>query len=164
MLYDNNQFDFIDYMNTMPIIALIGIAILVTSTIGFGAVFTTAPDINRISGSDDNIVGAARANITAIEWIEEVSVKGVIEMDSIVFAVGNEDEVSAQTFQICAVVEGPTGTWTPAAGQPPACRTTPSIPAWGNNTLNYINFTTPMNVTSIVDISFTIEELDTHVP
>lgn len=151
-------------MNNMPIIALIGIAILVTSTVGFGATFTTAPDINRISGSDDNVVAAARGNITAIEWIEEVSAEGVIEMDSIVFAVGNEDTVSAQIFEICAVVEGPVSTFTPAAGSPPACRTTPNIAASGNNTLNYINFTIPMNVTSIVDISFTIEELDTHVP
>jgi len=146
-------------MNNMPIIALIGIAILVTSTVGFGAVFTTAPDINRISGSDDNVISAARGNITAVVWVEEVSDKGVIETDSIVFAVGNEDTTQSHTFQVCAVVEGPIGVYIPLAGQVPNCTLTGTIAAYGNSTENYINFTA-LNVTDIFDLSFTMEELD----
>ncbi|AJW70531.1 hypothetical protein [Nitrosopumilus adriaticus] len=147
-------------MKSLPIIALLGIAILVTSTVGFGATLTNTPTFNLIGASDNNEVSTARGNITALTWTEEVSTEGVIETDSIVFAVGNEDTTESHDFQICAVIEGPVGTYTPAAGQIPACTLTGEIAAYANSTSHYINFTTPVNVTSIVDISFSIEELD----
>ena len=147
-------------MNNMPIIALIGIAILVTSTVGFGATFTTTPDINRISGSDDNVISAARGNITALVWTEEVATDGVIETDEITFAVGNEDTVNSHDFQICATIEGPASTYTPAAGTAPECTITGTIAAWGNSTGHVISFATAVDVNDIVDISFTMEELD----
>ena len=147
-------------MKSLPIIALLGIAILVTSTVGFGATLTSTPTFNLIGASDNNEVTTARGNITALVWVEEVSTEGVIETDSIVFAVGNEDTSEEHSFQVCSVLEGPVGTYSPAAGDPPACTITGGIAAYGNSTGHFINFTTPMNVTSIVDISFSIEELD----
>lgn len=147
-------------MNSLPIIALIGVAILVTSTIGFGASLTNTPTFNLIGASDNNAVTTARGNITALVWTEEVSTEGVIETDEITFAVGNEDGTEAHDFQICAVIEGPIGTYSPAAGSSPACTTTGSVAAHANSTGHTIDFVTPINVTSIVDISFSIEELD----
>ncbi len=147
-------------MNTLPIIALAGIAILMVSTIGFGATLTNTPSFNLIGGSDNNAVTTARGNITALTWVEEVAPEGVIETDSIVFAVGNEDGTEAHDFQICAVIEGPAAVYSPAAGQLPACTTTGLVAAHANSTSNFINFTAAVNVTDIVDISFTIEELD----
>ena len=94
----------------------------------------------------------------------QAAAEGVIEMDSIVFAVGNENTADPLVFQICAVVEGPISTFTPSIGSPPACTSTELIAAYGNSTGNFINFTTPMNVTDIFDISFSLQELDTHVP
>jgi len=146
-------------MNSLPIIALIGVAILVTSTIGFEASLTNTPTFNLIGGSDNNVVATARGNITALVWTEQVATDGVIETDEITFAVGNEDPINSHDFQICATIEGPTATYTPAAGAPPECTTTGVIGANVNSTSNIIGFTTPVDVLDIVDISFTIEEL-----
>ena len=147
-------------MNSLPIIALAGIVILMASTIGFGASLTNTPSFNLIGGSDNNAVTTARGNITALVWTEEVSNGGTIETDEITFAVGNEDGTEAHDFQICAVIEGPADTFTPAAGSAPSCTTTGIIAAHGNGTSNTIAFSPAVNVTDIVDISFTIEELD----
>jgi len=147
-------------MNSLPIIALIGVAILVTSTIGFGASLTNTPTFNLIGASDNNAVTTARGNITALVWTEEVSNGGTIETDLITFAVGNEDGTEAHDFQICAVIEGPPDTFTPAAGSAPACITTGAIAAYANSTGHTIPFSPAVNVTDIVDISFSIEELD----
>ena len=149
-------------MNNMPIIALIGIAVLVTSTVGFGATLTTAPTFNLIGGSDNNVVAAARGNITALVWTEEVAADGVIETDLITFTVGNEDISAAHAFQVCAVIEGPASTYTPAAASPPECVSVSSIGARGlgsdTSAGETISFATAVDVDDIVDISFTIEE------
>ncbi len=145
-------------MNNLPIIALIGIAILVTSTVGFGATLSTTPEFNRIGGSDNNVVSAARGNVTALVWTEEVAADGVIETDEITFTVGNEDTTNSHAFQICAVIEGPASTYTPAAASPPECVSVGSIAAWGESTGQIISFSTAVDVNDIVDISFTIEE------
>lgn len=147
-------------MNSLPILALVGIAILVTSTVGFGASLNNTPSFNLIGASDNNAVTTARGNITALVWTEEVSNGGTIETDLITFAVGNEDGTEAHDFQICAIIEGPSATFTPAVGQPPECTTTGIVAAHANSTGHTISFTTPVNVTDIVDISFSIEELD----
>ena len=128
--------------------------------IALGASFTTAPDINRISGSDDNIVAAARGNMTGIGWNEEVSSSGAIEMDQINFTVGNEDLFASHIFQICAVVEGPIAIYSSDVGTTPDCVTTPSIPSSGNLTGQIISFGKAINVTDIIDFSFSMEELE----
>ena len=145
-------------MNNLPIIALIGIAILVTSTVGFGATLSTTPEFNRIGGSDNNVVNAARGNVTALVWTEEVAADGVIETDEITFTVGNEDTTNAHAFQICAVIEGPAATYTPAAASPPECVSVGSIAASDEATGQIISFATAVDVNDILDISFTIEE------
>ena len=146
-------------MSNLPIFAIIGVAVLVSATVGFGATLSTTPEFNRIGGSDNNVVNAARGNVTALVWTEEVATDGVIETDEITFTVGNEDTSAAHAFQVCAVIEGPASTYTPAAGSPPECVTTGSIAAWGESTGQIISFTTPVDVNDIVDISFTIEEV-----
>ncbi len=128
--------------------------------IALGASFTTAPDFNRISGSDDNIVAAARGNMTGIGWTEEISPLGVVEMDQINFTVGNEDLFASHIFQICAVVEGPIAIYSSDVGTIPDCVTTPSIPSSGNLTGQIILFGKAINVTDIVDFSFSMEELE----
>jgi len=142
----------------LPIIAFIGIAILVTSTIGFGATISTTPTFNLIGASDNITVAAARGNVTALVWTEEVADDGVIETDEITFTVGNEDTGNSHAFQICAVIEGPSSTYTPSAGSPPECVSVSSIAALAESTGEIISFATAVDVNDIVDISFTIEE------
>ena len=145
-------------MNNLPIIALIGIAVLVTSTVGFGASISTTPEFNRIGGSDNNVVNAARGNITALVWTEEVATDGVVETDRITFTVGNEDAFAAHAFEVCAVIEGPAATYTPVVGDPPECVSVSSTAAHAETTGQIIDFTIAVDVDDIVDISFTIEE------
>lgn len=145
-------------MDKKAIYAIMGIAVLATSTLGFGASLSTTTAVDRI-GSDSNVaVAAARGNVTALAWTEEVAADGVVEVDTITFTVGNEDTASAHTFQVCAVIEGPASTYTPAAGSAPECSSTASIAANGEETGVSIAFTTAVDVTDIVDISISLEE------
>ena len=143
----------------MSLLAIIGVAVLVVSTIGFGASLSTNPGINRIGGADDQVVAAARGNVTALAWTEEVNSLGIISTKQIKFTVGNEDPAAAHTFQVCAVLEAPAANYQPAAGQNPACVTTSSIAAHAKLALQSINFTSTVKVSDIVDLSFSIEEL-----
>lgn len=147
-------------MSNMSLIAIVGIAILVTATVGFGATLSTTPTFNLIGASDNNVVGTARGNITNLAWTEQVGTHGEIETDQIDFRVGNTDPSIAIIFDVCAVVEFNNGSayFSPAAGSAPACVTTDSIPASSYDTTNTIAFTLPINVTEIVDISFSMEE------
>lgn len=140
------------------IMAAIGVAVLMTATVGFGASLATGTTLNNIGGDDDVTVPAARANISALTWTEEVAPDGVIEVGVIDFTVTNEDAGAAHVFQVCAVLEGPAATYAPAAGSPPECVTTSSIAASGNETGLQITFTTSVDVSDLVDISFSIEE------
>ena len=147
-------------MNSLPIIAVIGMAVLVTATIGFGNTLATTPEFNFIAGSDNNAVTAARGNITALVWTEEVGQHGEIETDLITFTVGNEDDSSAHGFNVCAVIEFNNGSayYSPPAGDAPACVSTSSISADSELASQVINFVLPVNVTEIIDISFSMEE------
>ena len=143
----------------MLILAAIGVVILSISTVGLAASLSTAPAFNWIGASDNNVVSAARGNLTEIVWTDEISALGVVEMDLITFTVGNEDVSAAHMFQVCAVIEGPVAVFSPAVGSPPECVTTSSIAANAILTGQTISFATAVNVTSIVDFSFSIEEL-----
>lgn len=153
-------------MNSLPVIAAVGMAILVTATVGFGATLANTPTFNLIGGSDNNPVTTAQANITALVWTEQVGTWGEIETDQITFTVGNEDTDAAHTFQVCAVIEFDNGTalnwYSPPAGNAPACVSVSSIGIRGGGSDiaagEQIEFLLPVNVTEMVDISFTIEQ------
>ena len=149
-------------MDQKILYAMVGIAVLATSTLGFGASLSTTPAPDRIGASDNISVAAARGNITSIVWTEEVAADGVIEVDTITFTVGNEDTAAAHAFQVCAVIEGPASTYSPAANSAPECVSVASTGARGagsdTTTGQIITFTTAVDANDIVDISFTIEE------
>ncbi len=145
-------------MNNSMIIAIIGIMVMAIATVGFAATLATPLQINLIGASDNTAVGAARANITSIDFITDVGDNGVIQINGTNFSVGNEDTVNAHVFEICLTMEGPVGTFTPPAGQSPACTSTLSIAANARHTDHTITFVIPMNVTSLVNISASVEE------
>lgn len=147
-------------MNNNILYAMLGIAVLAASTLGFGASLTTTPAPNLIGASDNVSVAAAKGNVTSVTWTEEVAADGVIEVDTITFTVGNEDS-SAHKFIVCAVIEGPASTYTPTAGSAPACSSeTSSIAVDGTQTGVTIAFATAVDVNDIVDISFSIEQTE----
>lgn len=147
-------------MNSLPIVALIGMAVLVTATVGFGATLVDAPTFSLIGASDNNAVNTARANVTAILWTEEVGTHGEIETDRMDFTVANNSTTGPLTFDVCAVIEFNNGSayYSPATGQEPACVTTDAISANTLDTSNYIDFTLAVNVTEMVDLSISIQE------
>ncbi len=142
----------------IAIIAIIGMAVLVTATVGFGASLGSTPTVNLIGASDNVLVNAARGNITAIVWNDLVGADGFVEIDKITFTVGNEHVGTDHAFSVCAVIEGPAATFTPAVGQPPACVAVSSLAALAETTGKEITFPAVTEVSDIVDISFTIEE------
>ena len=145
-------------MNSSMVIAIIGIIVMGTATVGLGATLATPLSFNLIGASDNTAVGSARANVTSIDFITEVGSNGVIQINGTNFSIGNEDTVNAHVFQVCLTMEGPIGTFTPATGQSPACTSTLSIAANVIHTDHTINFLTKMNVTSLQNISASIEE------
>jgi|SaaInlStandDraft_7_1057024.scaffolds.fasta_scaffold96566_2 hypothetical protein len=147
-------------MNSLPIVALIGMAVLVTATVGFGATLVDAPTFSLIGASDNNEVATARGNVTSILWTEEVGLHGEIETDRIDFTVANNSTADTIIFDVCAVIEFNNGSayFSPPAGQAPACVTTDSIGPNALDTSNYIEFNLPINVTEIVDLSISIQE------
>jgi len=145
-------------MNNSMVMTIIGITMISGATIGYGATLSTPLEFNLIGASDNTAVGAARANVTSISFIQEVGTNGVIQINGTNFSVGNEDTVNAHVFQVCLTMEGPIGTFTPAAGESPACTSTTTIAANAIGTGYTINFLTIMNVTSLQNISVSVEE------
>jgi len=145
-------------MNSSIIMTIIGLTVLTTATLGYGAILATPLEFNLIGASDNTAVGSARANVTSIDFIQEVGSNGVIQINGTNFSVGNEDTVNAHVFQVCLTMEGPIGTFIPAAGESPACTSTTSIAASAIHTDHTINFPTTMNVTSLQNISVSVEE------
>ena len=146
-------------MNSLAIYFIAGIVVLATSSLAFGATLSTPLEFNLIGASDNVEVGAARANMTGISFITEVSGVGVVETDGINFDVGNEDPLNSHTYEICIVLEGPTGVFNPNSGEAPACTTTSSIPANTVLTSQIINLSNATSVNDLLDISVSIEEL-----
>jgi len=140
------------------IMAAIGVAVLMTATVGFGATLATGTTLANIGGDDNVSVPAARANVSALTWTERVSPVGVVEVGTITFTVTNEDAADPHVFDVCAILEGPVGTYAPLAGNAPECITTASIAASGTQTGVTLSFGTSVDVSDLVDISISIEE------
>ena len=145
-------------MNSTIIMAVVGATILTTTTLAFGATLTTPLGFNLIGASNNVAVPAARANVTAIDFIQEVAESGVIQTNGTTFTVGNEDIVNAHTFQVCLSMQGPVGVFSPGIGADPACTTTSSIPASAKLIGQTIYIPTPMNITALLNISVSVEE------
>ena len=73
-------------MNNSIIMTIIGIMVLTTATIGYGATLATPLEFNLIGASDNTAVGAARANVTSIDFIQEVGSNGVIVINGTNFS------------------------------------------------------------------------------
>ncbi len=146
-------------MNSLIIIIIIGMGILTTATLGVGATLATPLEFNLIGASDNVPVPSARANVTSIDFIVEVGSAGVIQTNGTIFTVGNEDTINAHIFEVCLTMEGPIGVFSPASGSAPACKTTASIPANGKLVGQTIYISPQINVTSLLNISVSIEEL-----
>ena len=134
---------------------------MISATTSVGLAAEPFAEASFIDAGDNGLVSsvAAKGSVTEIAWTKQVASDGVIQVDAIVFTVGNEDTVTAHTFVVCAVIEGPAGTYSPATGSAPECLTTASIAADAKLTSQTIDFSTAVDVNDLVDISISIEEV-----
>ena len=146
-------------MGSLLIYFIVGIVILATSSLAFGASISTPLSFNLIGASDNVEVPAPSVNITSIDFIQEVAEDGVIETDAINFSIGNEDTLNSHSYEVCLVMEGPIGVFNPSAGGTPACTTTSSIPASSIVTNQLITTTNATKISDLLNISVSVEEL-----
>ena len=140
------------------VIGLIMILVVATSTMALAdESFLTNPVLNPISNNDP-IPTTATGHVENFSWIQRVSIDGVIEVSGINFLVVNDDDIE-QSFQICTVIEGPTGQFTPSFDSPLACITTKNIANENRSELQTIELPKGVKVSDLVDITITIQEL-----
>lgn len=118
--------------------------------------FATKPILNDLS-QDELFTSTPLGHVEDISLSKVVSSTGTIAIDKITFTVV-ADEPSVHLFQICAVIEGPPGIYSPPSDNSPACTTTELLQ--GNKSVNQsINFLNAVNVSDLVGISFSVDEI-----
>ena len=97
-------------------------------------------------------------HIEDFSWTKRVSVDGVIEISGIEFSVINDDDIS-HSFEICTIIQGPLGKFTPSLDSSLACTNTDEIEANKKSVEQFIDFSRGVKVSELVDISIAIQEL-----
>ena len=142
---------------TVMTIGFISVLFFATSSI---ALADDSELIQTLFGSpiSSNPVSESHGQIEDVSWIKKVSSEGVIEIDGMLFSIFNNDEKS-HLFEICVVIEGPLGEFTPQLDSNPACTSLVMID--GVKTLKNlsIDFSKGVKVSDMVDVSITIQEL-----
>ncbi|MCV0409556.1 hypothetical protein [Nitrosopumilus sp.] len=107
----------------------------------------------------ENSAFTPRGHIEDFSWTKRVSPDGVIEISGIGFSVINDDD-RVQSFEICTIVQGPLEKFTPSLDSPLACTNTEKIEPYGKIVNQFIDFSSGVKVSELVDISIAIQELD----
>ena len=142
------------------IIGLIMILVVATSTMALADdSFLANSFLNPISNNEP-ILTTAIGHVENFSWIQRVSIDGAIEVSGINFIVVNDDDAE-QSFQICTVIEGPTGQLTPSFDSPLACTTTEIISNENRSELQIIELPNGVKVSDLVDMTITVQELKT---
>ena len=108
--------------------------------------------------SEEMPIDTTRGHIENFSWIQKVSSEGVIEIKGISFVVINDDDAN-HSFQICTVIEGPTGQFTPSFDSTLACSTTEIITNENKSDIQIIEFSKGVKVSDLVDITISIQEV-----
>ena len=141
-------------------ISLALVLIVATSTMALAdESFLANPILNPISNNEP-IQTTAQGHVEDFSWIQRVSLEGVIEISGVSFLVVNDDDTE-HSFQICTVIEGPTGQFTPSFDSPLACTTTEIISNEKSSKLQTIELPNGVKVSDLVDITIAIQELKT---
>ena len=138
-------------------IGLMLVLVVATSTMALAdESFIVESFFNPIS-SEGIGTSIARGHIEDFSWIQRVSMDGVIEVSGISFVVINDDDTN-HSFQICTVIEGPTGQFTPSFDSPLACTTTKIITNENKSNIQTIELSQGVKVSDLVDITISIQE------
>ena len=69
------------------------------------------------------------------------------------------DDQNLHSFEICAIIEGPLGKFTPSFDDPLSCTSLEMIEGYGKLTNQSIDFSKGVKVSEIIDVSIVIQEL-----
>lgn len=105
----------------------------------------------------ENLPKSPHGYVENVSWVKKVSTSGVIEIDGIIFSITNYDKID-HLFEICALIEGPVGKYTPPPDSAPAC-TSPALIKSDQKLQNQsIKFGKGVKISDMVDISITVQE------
>lgn len=139
-------------------IGLMLVLVVATSTMALAdESFLEVPLLNPISNNEPSET-VVSGHVENFSWIQRVSTEGVIEISGINFVVINDDD-SEHSFQICTVIEGPIGQFTPSFDNPLACTTTEIITNENKSNIQTIELFKGVNVSDLVDITISIREI-----
>jgi len=137
-------------------IGLMLVLVVATSTMALAdESFLEVSFLNPISNDEPSTVSG---HVEDFSWIQRVSTEGVIEISGISFVVINNDD-SSHSFQICTVIEGPVGQFTPSFDSPLACTTTEIITNENESDRQTIELSKGVNISDLVDITISIREI-----
>ncbi len=140
------------------IFSFILVLILGTATIALADESFLVQSLSASELKDEISTFAPRGHIEDVSWVKKVSIEGVIEIDGIIFSVVNDD-ANSHLFEICAVIEGPFGKFTPSLDDPLSCTSLEMID--GNEKLinQSIHFPKGVKVSELIDISIVVQEI-----
>lgn len=147
-----------DLQQFIASIGFLSILIIATSTMAIADQSILIESFTTVSSDDENPTLFPRGYVDNISWVKKVSTEGVIEINGIIFSVMNEDNIT-HLFEICAVIEGPRGTYTPSIDEPLTCTKTEEIEGNSTSVNHYIDFSKGVRVSELFDISITVQEL-----
>jgi hypothetical protein len=140
-------------------IGLMLVLVVATSTMALAdESFIVESFFNPIS-SEEMPLDTTHGHVENFTWIQRVSIDGGIEISGINFVVINDDDVN-HSFQICTVIEGPVGQFTPSFDSPPACTNTETIKNANKSNLQIIEFSQGVKVSDLVNITISIQEME----
>lgn len=134
------------------------VLIIATSTMAVADESFLLESFSNFQINGDNPTFAPHGYIEDISWVKKVSLEGVIEIDGITFSIVNDD-YNSHLFEICAVIEGPPGKFTPSLDSDPMCLFSEVIEGNSMMTNQSLNFSKGVKTSDIMDISIMIQEL-----
>jgi len=138
--------------------SFISVLILGTTTISLADESFLVQSLSNSELKKDISTFAPQGHIEDISWVKKVSPEGVIEIDGIIFSVVNDDH-NLHLFEICAVIEGSFGKFTPSFDDSLSCTSLEMIEGSGKMTNQSIDFSKGVKVSEIIDVSIVIQEL-----
>ncbi len=142
---------------TIMTIGFVSALIFATSTI---ALADDSELAQTLSGSQllSNPITETHGEVKDISWVKKVSSEGVIEIKGILFSVFNNDE-ETHLFEICAVIEGPSGVFSPQLDNDPACTSLEMIKGIEKVENMSIEFSKGVKVSDLTGISIIVQEV-----
>ena len=137
-------------MSIRTMYKIVGIAILATTTLGFGASLSTPTTLDRIGNNDNVAVSAADTYVTKVTWTESAS-----DITSITVEINNTDTIT-HTYEICVITKAGASI-SDTTGTSVDCTSTGSIASKVIGSAA-INFAIPLNASLVDGSDISIEQ------